>query len=236
MTQTEFAAYYHLDYSGSIAIEDLYRWCDEDRDGYLTVYEFKHCYCHEDEYQYVEPIIPVDQCTATANNLFEAFNDLDDDEELLSREEFQGFFEVYFQTSDISETLYDYCDYDGSGLLSEEEFAACYCNGFYEPHEEGPEIDECLMAAGTEFALIDTAAIDNVGKLSKHEFAIFWNAVSCNSSSVDDLYNIYDADSDELLSYEEFAGLFCNVECDGGVHMDHMHYVVEQVHGDSHEC
>jgi len=83
------------------------------------------------------------------------------------------------------------------------------------------------MTAGTEFALIDTAAIENVGKLSKHEFAIFWNAVNCNSSSVDDLYNLYDADNDDLLSYEEFAGLFCTVECDGGVHMDHMHYVVE---------
>lgn len=60
MSQTEFAAYYHFDYSGSIPIDDLYRWCDEDRDGNLTVYEFKHCYCHEEEYQYVEPIIPVD--------------------------------------------------------------------------------------------------------------------------------------------------------------------------------
>ena len=137
----------------------------------------------------------------------------------------------------MSETLFDYCDYDHSGFLSVEEFTACYCTGFYEPHEGGSEVEECLLSAGTEFALIDTAAVENVGKLSKHEFGLFWDAVECNSSSVDDLYHTWDADQDGLFNYDEFAGLFCTVECDGGVHMDHMHYVVEQTHPDhSEDC
>ena len=82
MTAEEHAAYYYLNYAGEIGADDLYRWCDEDRDGYLTVYEFKHCLCHEEEYTYVEPIHIVDECTGTAVSLYDAFNGLDEDEEL----------------------------------------------------------------------------------------------------------------------------------------------------------
>ena len=82
MTAEEHAAYYYLNYAGEIGADDLYRWCDEDRDGYLTVYEFKHCLCHEEEYTYVEPVQVVDECTGTAVSLYDAFNGLDEDEEL----------------------------------------------------------------------------------------------------------------------------------------------------------
>ena len=208
MTEAEFQAYYHLNYSGEVGAEDLYRWCDGDRDGLLTVYEFKHCYCHPDEYVYVEPIHEVDECSGTAVELYDSFNGLDENEEL-SHQEFLEFYATYFQNAEISETLFEYCDYDYSTYLSAEEFSACYCTGFYEPIEVVDEVELCLATAGTEFALIDTAAVENVGLISKHEFGIFWNAIQCNSQSVDDLYHTYDADYDNLLNYDEFAVLFC---------------------------
>ena len=136
---------------------------------------------------------------------------------------------AYYETDHVSATLFEYCDLDHSDLLSIDEFASCYCTGFQETHEEEVNADLCLQSARTEFALIDSAAIENIGKLSKHEFGVLWNAVECNSASVDDLYHSFDLDHDSLLNYDEFATLFCSIECDGGITMDQLNFVIDQI-------
>jgi hypothetical protein len=82
MNDIEFAAYYHLEYQGEIDADNLFRWCDEDRDGYLTLYEFEHCYCNEGEYVYVQPQHTIQRCSSTAASLYGEFNNFDSNAEL----------------------------------------------------------------------------------------------------------------------------------------------------------
>ena len=109
MNDIEFAAYYHLEYQGEIDADNLFRWCDEDRDGFLTSYEFEHCYCNEGEYVYVEPQHTIQRCSDTAASLYEEFNDFDSNAEL-SIEELSNFFVAYYETDHFSATLFEYCD------------------------------------------------------------------------------------------------------------------------------
>ena len=67
---------------------------------------------------------------------------MDDEHHELSLVEFITFYVTYYETDQISETLFFYCDYDQNNYLSPEEFAACYCDGFDEGHDGDDEHDD----------------------------------------------------------------------------------------------
>ena len=92
----------------------LFDYCDEDNDGFITIYEFKHCYCHPDEHHdggHDEnggdenggggdngggEVVP-QGCEGTAASLYEHFN-VDNQHHELDIVEFITFYVTYYET------------------------------------------------------------------------------------------------------------------------------------------
>ena len=97
-------------------------------------------------------------CEATAELLYNQFNqNIDDNNPELSLIEFITFYVNYYETDQISPTLFAYCDTDKNEYLSLHEFDECYCAGFDEGNNGGGGDnggggnDECENIALIEF-------------------------------------------------------------------------------------